>query len=160
MNNLFIMREIARWDRSVWILFSLLNKEMNRYFNVLRYEYEMCFRVKKIDEYKTCYKLDEKRHRTDGPAVVWYNGDKSWWLNGKRHRLDGPAIIHNDGSEEWYANGNFHRLDGPAVIWLNHNCYWYKNGRLHRLDGPAIEYVNEADKKFNQWYIDGKLIMK
>jgi len=24
-------------------------------------------------------------HREDGPAIIWSNGDKEWWLNGKRY---------------------------------------------------------------------------
>ena len=26
--------------------------------------------------------VNGKRHREDGPAVEWNNGDKSWFLNG------------------------------------------------------------------------------
>lgn len=31
------------------------------------------------------------RHRVNGPAVEWPDGDKEWWVNGLRHREDGPA---------------------------------------------------------------------
>ena len=32
------------------------------------------------------------RHRTDGPAVEWFNGDKEWWENGVKIREeDGPT---------------------------------------------------------------------
>ena len=44
-------------------------------------------------------------HRTDGPAIEWNNGGKSWHLNGKRHREDGPAIEYSDGNKSWYLNG-------------------------------------------------------
>ena len=50
--------------------------------------------------------LNEKYHRTDGPAVENSNGTKEWWLNGKRHRTDGPAIEYSNGSKVWYSNGN------------------------------------------------------
>ena len=43
-------------------------------------------------------------HRTDGPAVEWADGGKSWWVNGRRHRLDGPAF----GSNSWYIKGMFY----------------------------------------------------
>lgn len=32
-------------------------------------------------------------HREDGPAVVWENGCKNYYVNGKLHRLNGPAVI-------------------------------------------------------------------
>jgi hypothetical protein len=45
--------------------------------------------------------VNGQRHRTDGPAIEYPNGSKSWWVNGKPHRIDGPA----DGTKEWYMNG-------------------------------------------------------
>ena len=45
------------------------------------------------------------RHREDGPAIEWSDGDKVWCLNGKRHREDGPAVEYVDGSKEWRLNG-------------------------------------------------------
>jgi hypothetical protein len=30
----------------------------------------------------TFWYLDGKIHRTDGPAIEWPDGDKSWFLNG------------------------------------------------------------------------------
>ena len=32
-------------------------------------------------------------------------GETFWKLNGKRHREDGPAIEYADGEEQWYLNG-------------------------------------------------------
>ena len=49
--------------------------------------------------------VNEKLHRTDGPAIEYDNGYKAWYLNGKRHRIDGPAIEYADGSKEWWVNG-------------------------------------------------------
>lgn len=31
-------------------------------------------------------------HNEAGPAVIYANGDKEWWINGMRHRENGPAI--------------------------------------------------------------------
>ncbi len=45
------------------------------------------------------------RHREDGPAMEWINGDKSWWIDGKVHRLDGPAIEHATGIKYWFKDG-------------------------------------------------------
>ena len=33
-------------------------------------------------------------------------GTKHWYLNGKRHREDGPAIEYANGDKEWCLNGN------------------------------------------------------
>ena len=55
-------------------------------------------------------------HRTDGPAVEWWDGTKKWLQNDKFHREDGPAIIEPDGTKKWFQNGKFHRTDGPAII--------------------------------------------
>ena len=59
--------------------------------------------------------LDDKCHRIDGPAIVWYYEDGSieseyWYLDDKCHRIDGPAIVRysKDGSiesEVWYLDG-------------------------------------------------------
>ena len=68
-----------------------------------------------------------KTHRVDGPAIIWSNGDKSWWLNGKTHRADGPAVIWSDGSKSWWLNGKTHREDGPAYIWSDGSKAWYIN---------------------------------
>ena len=51
-----------------------------------------------------CWYLNGKRHREDGPAVEFADGDKFWYLNGKRHREDGPAIECANGYKAWYLN--------------------------------------------------------
>jgi hypothetical protein len=43
-------------------------------------------------------------HREDGPAIVWNDGTKAWFINGEYHREDGPAIEWSDGSKFWYLN--------------------------------------------------------
>ena len=62
-----------------------------------------------INEYdvKRYYKDHEMTilHREDGPAVVYPNGSKWWYLNGKLHREDGPAIEWSNGEKCWYLNG-------------------------------------------------------
>jgi len=59
-----------------------------------------------IDEYGTKrWYLNDKYHRTDGPAIEYINGDKHWFLNGKRHRTDGPAIEYYNGTKRWCLNG-------------------------------------------------------
>lgn len=97
--------------------------------------------------------VNNRIHRTDGPAIEWPNGDKQWFVGGKLHRTDGPASEYNDGSSEWWLHGKLHRTDGPALYWKNIITSWYINGKLHRTDGPAIEMANGH----KEWYLDGKL---
>ncbi len=50
--------------------------------------------------------LDEngQLHKLDGPALIYVNGDKSWYKHGRRHRIDGPAIEWKK-VVEWYFEG-------------------------------------------------------
>ena len=48
--------------------------------------------------------LDDKLHRTDGPAIENADGDKYWYLDNKRYRTDGPAIEFADGDKVWYLD--------------------------------------------------------
>lgn len=68
-------------------------------------------------------------HREDGPAVMWENGTKEWWIHDQLHREDGPAIEWADGSKEWCIHNRLHREDGPAVEESNGHKAWYIRGR-------------------------------
>jgi hypothetical protein len=57
------------------------------------------------DEYRVYWWLNGKRHREDGPAVIWADGTQAWRLNDKLHRTDGPAVILADGTQVWWLNG-------------------------------------------------------
>ena len=93
------------------------------------------------------------RHRDDGPAIEWTNGDKQWYRNGQLHRDDGPAIEYVSGHKQWYRNGQLHRDDGPAIEYVNGDKEWYRNGLRHREDGPAIEQAGGN----KEWYRNGQL---
>ena len=75
-----------------------------------------------------CWYKDGKRHRDDGPALIFTKVHEIWYKDGKRHRENGPAIIRFDRSEEWYQNDVLHREDGPAIIETNGNQEWWLNG--------------------------------
>lgn len=81
-------------------------------------------------------------HREDGPAVIRFNGDKEWWINGKNHRLDGPAIDYICGFKEWYINGELHREDGPAVLYQDGNKCWYYQDNFISV---------ASQEEFKQW---------
>lgn len=48
-------------------------------------------------------------------------GVKSWWLNGKRHREDGPAVIYPDGYRTWFLNGE-ELYEGEFVRRISSAC--------------------------------------
>lgn len=44
-------------------------------------------------------------HREDGPAIVFADGTKRWYVNDRLHREDGPAVEHTNGTKQWFING-------------------------------------------------------
>ena len=92
-------------------------------FDALKYRVE-------VDIYGTrCYFNNANQlHRTDGPAIEYADGSKSWYQNDQYHRTDGPAIVWIGGRKEWYQNGQRHRIDGPAIIFEDGHKRWYING--------------------------------
>ena len=112
----------------------------------------------KIDEYGSRYYYSDVSmktlHRTDGPAIEYWSGTKTWYVNDQIHRTDGPAVEHPHGSKEWWLNDQRHRTDGPAYEGAGGCKFWYVNDQLHRTDGPAIEYA-DGDK---EWYLNGQFM--
>jgi hypothetical protein len=115
----------------------------------------------KIDTNKNGKYIEDKRivyyknglvHREDGPAIIFFNGDKTWYKNGKFNRINGPSIELSNGTKCWCQNGRFHKIDGPSIEYKDGSKYWFKNGLHHRIDGPAIEYNNGH----KAWYINDK----
>ena len=66
------------------------------------------FRTKDVNGIIIWKTEDEKLHKEDGPAIIYPDGDKWWYINGKIHREDGPAIEGVDGSKEWWVDGKFY----------------------------------------------------
>ena len=62
-----------------------------------------------------------KRHREDGPAIIWPDGTKHWFKHGKRHRSDGPASIYPDGRCEWWIDGKKYPRKTRASIDVTEN---------------------------------------
>ena len=84
-----------------------------------------------------------------------------WCINGKYHRTDGPAIIYynKDGSissERWYVNGKIHRTDGPAIIYYNkdgstYGEHWCINGKgLTEEEFKEYKWNLEFDKELTK----------
>jgi hypothetical protein len=83
----------------------------------------------RYSEDETSYYREGVRHRSDGPAVEFKNGDREWWIMGERHRADGPAVQGADGYRAWYIRDQLHREDGPAVIHPDGTLGFYLEGR-------------------------------
>ena len=47
------------------------------------------------------------KHNQYGPAVIWADGSKFYYIQNKAHRLDGAAVIYLDGLEEYWINGKY-----------------------------------------------------
>ena len=65
-----------------------------------------------------------KLHNPNGPAIIWENGDKEWWVNGQLHRIDGPAVVKKVSSPEkncWYFHGEYLGHIRPACLSLCKN---------------------------------------
>lgn len=106
----------------------------------VKVEYQQCGKV-----YRTRWYMNNELHREDGPAVEFFNGDKSWYKEGKRHREDGPAIENADGSKFWFKEGKRHREDGPACEYTDGDKYWY----LDDVNYTLAQYKQEIVKRKN-----------
>jgi hypothetical protein len=73
------------------------------------------------------YNSEGELHRELGPAIIWSDGTREWWVNGLLHRELGPAIECADGTRMWFLNGQRHREDGPAIEWADGTRMWYLN---------------------------------
>lgn len=52
------------------------------------------------------YRYDDMyRHKLNGPAFIFFIGDKEWFIDSFMHRNDGPAIIIAHGLKQWWMNG-------------------------------------------------------
>lgn len=56
----------------------------------------------------TTYIHKEVLHREDGPAVIYSNGTKRWYIDGLLHRIDGPAVEWATGQKQWFIHGVEH----------------------------------------------------
>ena len=92
----------------------------------------------KIDKYgsKFYYKKGTHiLHREGKPAIEYANGETEWWVNNKRHRTDGPAVIWIGDfnfiyPNEWWVNGVRLSEEKEEVL----NKWWdNKNGILFTI---------------------------
>jgi hypothetical protein len=65
-------------------------------------------------------------------------GDIYYYLNDKRHRTDGPAIEYVSGSKDWYLNGYFHDEKGPSTIYSSGFKFWDIEDKIQTLSNTTI----------------------
>lgn len=102
------------------------------------------------DENNIFYYKNNKRHREDGPAVIWNNGDREWWLNDRLHRdNDKPAVIQCMGLKQWCQFGKLHREDGPAVINPSGERKFFINGvQIDKMNSLFEKAHNKYPERF------------
>jgi hypothetical protein len=99
---------------------------------------------------------DGKRHNPNGPAIVFPNGYKAYWINGKRHNPHGPAIVYADGSKEHYINNERHNPNGPAVVFADgRRAYYINDKRLTKAEFAAWQAQQDAPLHNKTATIDG-----
>lgn len=80
-------------------------------------------------------------HNSNGPAIEWYDGSRTWHQYDKLHRISGPAMEWNNGTKKWYYDGVLHREHGPAIEWNDGETEFYFHGiRYSDLDYQKIMY--------------------
>lgn len=97
---------------------------------------------------RTYFNESGDKHRVNGPAVEYPNGDFEYWLNGKKHRLGGPAVSQLCGNSvvlEYFIDGKKYQMDEylkhPFVI------AFVKNNKEALIKKSASnELVKSADE--------------
>lgn len=134
-------------------------REEGNYTHVVKDWYKEGNRFREeADGSKRLYK-DGVLHNTEGPAVVYTNGAKEWWIGGERVQTRGSAssfkVVTDENGTVYSSNenGKLDREDGPAIEYADGSTAWYKNGNQHRIGGPAIE----TSDGLKQWYEEDQL---
>lgn len=78
-----------------------------------------------------------KRLDREAGLTIDKHGTKRWKNKaGLLHRTDGPAMEFASGTKSWYINGRLHREDGPAIEWVNDEPeYWLDGVQVIKKDG-------------------------
>ncbi len=114
--------------------------------------------INKFTLIKREWRLNDKLHNEDGPAIIEYFHADSYEPDAWYPSVDlVKQYDENVIKSAWCINGNLHRLDGPAYIeyYIEGGIkaeLWYRNGKLHRSDGPAVvRYPNRNVPKDEYW---------
>ena len=58
--------------------------------------------------------MDEFDDDDDNGTFRFILGTKIWTKNGHCHRIDGPAVIYSDGDKRWFLKG----IEYDPMTWL------------------------------------------
>lgn len=102
------------------------------------------------------YNSDGRIHNPNGPAVVYPDGNKAYYINGELHNPDGPAVIHPNGYKEYFINGERHNANGPAIVGADGIKFYYIKGeRLSETKFKAWQAKQSAPLHNKTATIDG-----
>jgi hypothetical protein len=88
---------------------------------------------------------DGERHNPHGPAVIWADGSKEYWISGQLHNPHGPAIVYADGYKEHYINDQLHNPHGPAIVYADGKKWYYINDKeLSEAEFKAWQVQQDA----------------
>lgn len=127
-------------------------------------------------EWKTWKNQDDKMHRENGPAVIYYQNDsiinKEWFLNNKNY----SGFDNKPSCLEFYddymlkkimwtnKDGFFHAFAHPAYLYYDrenniNKLMWYTNGNptrdLECLHLPTVLYIQNNNIVDFEYYLDG-----
>jgi hypothetical protein len=112
----------------------------------LIYEEDSGLYRKEIKGLKTAWFKDAECkicHREGKPAVIYADGDSSWYFNNKRHRDDGPAVewYNCTGSDKtnikWYKHGSPYEPTAHEVMIWKHNKSLEKQNAQNKSSSTA-----------------------
>ena len=92
------------------------------------------------------------------PHEISDSGVQQWYKDGKKHREDGPAVIYTDGDQYWYKDDKLHHEDGPAVIYSDGDQFWY----IHNVDitDDVNEWAEQCNIDLDNMSDSDKLLLK
>jgi hypothetical protein len=94
------------------------------------------YRVEVDDGITRWFKFGTDRlHRTNGPAIEYADGDKSWYIEGELHRTDGPAVDRVDGYKWWYIEGKEYTEEEFKEKMQQPSC----EGKTVEIDGKTYK---------------------
>ena len=94
------------------------------------------YEVRVYDDGTKFWKLNDKCHREDEPAVEWSDGTIEWFQHGKLHRESGPAVEYASGEKEWYLNN----------VELSEQEFNQRMSKTANCDGKVVEIEGKKYK--------------
>lgn len=85
-------------------------------------------------------------------GIVEYPSQTKVWLKeGKRHREDGPAVIYSGGGNQWWIDGNWYPFTGPVYIQNSNGTFSNAGTTAESLIQTSI-YLGKEKGRYNlEW---------